>query len=343
MSTDVQMRSAFRSRAPIRIDLAGGWTDVPPYSSEQGGAVVNAAINRFAYCTLRPRPDQAFHIYSADFDATVHVTSFADLVYDGTLDLIKAAIRRLDIRQGLELYVRCDAPPGSGTGSSAAMGVALLGVLNLLQTEKLSAHEMARLAHLLEIEELRNAGGKQDQYAAALGGVNFMEFHDPAVEVSPLHLAPATRYELEKRLVMCYTGRSRVSGNIISTVMGAYRAGVPRTVQALHALKRIAVDMKSALLRGDLASFGELLQENWENQKQLDPSVTNSTIDELFELARRSGAQGGKALGAGGGGCVLFYAVADQEHRLRLTLAERGLQLIEFTLDFEGVRCWQGP
>ncbi len=340
---DVPMRGALRSRAPIRIDLAGGWTDVPPYSTEQGGVVVNAAINRYSYCTLRLRPDPAIHIYSADFDATVQVAGFAELVYDGTLDLIKAAIRRLGIRQGLELYVRCDAPPGSGTGSSASMGVALVAALNLLQTEKLSAHEMARLAHLLEIEELQNAGGKQDQYAAALGGMSFMEFHDPAVEVSPLHLAPATRYELEKRLVMCYTGRSRVSGNIISTVMGAYRAGVPRTVQALHTLKRIAVDMKSALLRGDLLAFGELLQENWENQKRLDPSVTNSTIDELFELARQSGAQGGKALGAGGGGCVLFYAAADQEHRLRRTLAERGLQLIDFTFDFEGVRCWQEP
>ena len=138
-----------RSRAPVRLDLAGGWTDVPPFSAEVGGAVVNAAINRYAYTTLLPRPDEHIQIVSADFDQFLEVRSFRDLEYDGNLDLIKAAVRRLGLQQGMDIYVRCDAPPGSGTGSSASIGVALLGLLNLRQGDRLSPHEIAELAHLL--------------------------------------------------------------------------------------------------------------------------------------------------------------------------------------------------
>jgi D-glycero-alpha-D-manno-heptose-7-phosphate kinase len=324
----------------VRIDLAGGWTDVPPFSAEVGGAVVNAAINRYAYATLVPRPDEHIQIVSADFDQFLEVRSFRDLEYDGNLDLIKAAVRRLGIQRGMDIFVRCDAPPGSGTGSSASIGVALLGLLNLLQGDRLSPHEIAELAHLLETEELHVAGGKQDQYAAAVGGVNFLEFQDPAVAVSPLRLAAGVVSELEKHLVLCYTGKSRISGNIISTVMNAYQQGVPATTRALHRLKEIAREMESALLRGDLAAFGRLLSENWACQKALDPSVTNPQIDALFELALASGAIGGKALGAGGGGCLLFFCQGDREHLVRRKLAEAGTQIIDFNLDFHGLETW---
>jgi D-glycero-alpha-D-manno-heptose-7-phosphate kinase len=324
----------------VRIDLAGGWTDVPPFSAEVGGAVVNAAINRYAYATLVPRPDEHIQIVSADFDQFLEVRSFRELEYDGNLDLIKAAVRRLGIQQGSDIFVRCDAPPGSGTGSSASIGVALLGLLNLLQGDRLSPHEIAELAHLLEVEELHVAGGKQDQYAAAVGGVNFLEFKDPAVAVSPLRLAAGVVSELEKHLVLCYTGKSRVSGNIISTVMNAYQQGVPATTRALHRLKDIAREMKSALLRGDLADFGRLLSENWACQKALDPSVTNPQIDALFDVALASGAIGGKALGAGGGGCLLFFCQGDKEHLVRRKLAEAGTQIIDCNLDFHGLETW---
>jgi len=330
----------WRARAPVRIDLAGGWTDVPPFSAEVGGAVVNAAINRYAYATLLPRPDERIQIVSADFDQFLEVRSFRDLEYDGKLDLIKAAVRRLGIQRGMDIFVRCDAPPGSGTGSSASIGVALLGLLNLLQGDRLSPRKIAELAHLLETEELHVAGGKQDQYAAAVGGVNFLEFNDPAVAVSPLRLAQGVVNELEKHLVLCYTGKSRVSGNIISAVMNAYQQGVPSTTRALHRLKEIAREMKSALLRGDLAAFGRLLSENWACQKALHPSVTNPQIDVLFELALANGAIGGKALGAGGGGCLLFFCQGDREHLVRRKLAEAGTQIIDFNLDFHGLETW---
>jgi D-glycero-alpha-D-manno-heptose-7-phosphate kinase len=314
---------------------------VPPFSEREGGAVVNAGITRYTYGTLIPRLDESIRIVSADFDRFLEVRSFRELEYDGNLDLIKAAIQRLDIRQGMDLFVRCDAPPGSGTGSSASISVALIGLLNRLQQEKLSTHEVARLAYQLEQEELRIAGGKQDQYAAALGGFNFLEFNDPVVSVSQLRLSDSTVDELEKRLVLCYTGQSRLSGNLITAVMTAYTEGRPRTVAALRNLRRLARELKTILLTGDLGAFGEVLQENWTNQRELHPTITTETIEGLFELALASGAIGGKALGAGGGGCLLFYSEPDREHLLRKALEGRGVQVIDFNFDSRGLQTWE--
>jgi len=331
----------WHSRAPVRIDLAGGWTDVPPFSAQVGGAVVNAAINRYAYATLRPRNDKRIRIHSADYNIILDLPSFDHLAYDGQLDLIKAAIRCFNTRQGLDISVRCDVPPGSGTGSSAAVGVALLGLLNRFQDAGLSVYEIADKAHQLETEDLGNAGGKQDQYAAALGGICFMQFADPRVTVNQLDLTPGVIAELEKRLVLCYTGKPHISGDIINKVMGAYKQGSPATVHALQQLKSIAYKMKAALLSGDTDTFSALLQENWENQKHLDPTVTNPELDTLYDLALAHGAAAGKAMGAGGGGCMLFCAKPGQEHLLRSTLSARGARLLDFSFDFHGLQTWQ--
>jgi len=329
-----------KSRAPIRIDFAGGWTDVPPFSEKEGGAVINATINRYTYATCVPRKGNEIKIISADFDIFLEVKSFKKLEYDGNLDMIKAAIKKLNIKRGLDLYVRCDAPPGSGTGSSASIGVCLIGLLNHLQKTKLSNHEIANLARELEIRELKIAGGKQDQFAAAFGGINFLEFYDPAVSLSRLRLPDNVINELEKHLVICYTGKSRLSGDIIQTVMGSYSKGIKKTVKALRNIKRITYEMKNALLSGDLKAFAELMTENWENQKQLDKSTTSPQIDSLFEIAFRNGAIGGKALGAGGGGCILFYCGINKEHVVRKALISAGVQIIDFNLEEKGLQTW---
>ncbi|MFH0794452.1 MAG: GHMP kinase [bacterium] len=330
-----------KSRAPIRLDFAGGWTDVPPFSEREGGAVVNVTINRYTYTTLMPTKEEAIKIYSADFERYVEVKNFRDFEYDGNLDIVKAAIRILDIRQGMDIYVRCDAPPGSGTGSSASICVALLGLLNMIQKKKLSPHEIAQLARQLELRELKIAGGKQDQFAAAFGGLNYFEFQDPAVSHSRLSVPAFVRLELEKRLLLCYTGQSRLSGNIIQTVMGAYERKEAQTTQALRRIKAIAQEIKSALLDGDLGSFGGLLREHWECQKALDKSVTNLQIDQLFQTAYASGALGGKALGAGGGGCLLFFCENNREHEVRKALLAAGVQMIEFNFEDEGLQTWR--
>ena len=334
------MGRIIRSRAPIRIDFAGGWTDVPPFSEREGGAVVNASINRYTYCSLVPRPDDRIRIISADFEQFVEVANFRALEYDGNLDLIKAAVKVLDVESGMDIHVRCDAPPGSGTGSSSSISVALIGLLNCLQRTKLSPHEVAKLARRLEVQELNIAGGKQDYYASALGGVNFLEFEDPAVSNSALHLAPGTLRDMEKHMLLVYTGQSRLSGDIIRTVMGAYERNERRTVEALRNLKRIAYETKNALLAGDLHAFAALLDENWRNQKALDASVTNERMERLFEVAYRNGAIGGKASGAGGGGCVVFYADDDKEHLVRKAVLAEGAQIIDFNFEDSGLQTW---
>jgi D-glycero-alpha-D-manno-heptose-7-phosphate kinase len=339
---------AIRARAPIRLDLVGGWTDVPPFSAREGGAVVNLAINRYCYVTVRPREGGIF-FYSADYDRRAEAERVADLPTGGGLELLRAsaivafqeAVQAEDRPgEGLDLFVRCEIPPGSGTGSSASVGVAVAGALATFFGRPLSAHEAALQAIRAEREVLRIAGGTQDQYAAAYGGANYMTFLDPAASISPLRLTPAIVAELEKRLVLAYTGVSRVSGDIVSKVMGAYESGTPRTVDALRTMRRLADDVKVALLGGDMDRLGEALVENWRCQKDLHPSVTSAAIDDLYQRAVEAGAMGGKALGAGGGGCLLFLAQPDREHQVRRVLAEAGAQVLEFGLEWNGLQVW---
>lgn len=329
-----------RSRAPVRIDLAGGWTDVPPFADREGGAVVNMTLNRYTYATLRTRPDGGIRIQSADYHSYVEAETVRRLEYDGTLDLVKAALKRLAIDQGLELTTRADAPPGSGLGTSAALGVALVGVLNVLQSERLSAHEVAELATSLEIEELGIAGGKQDQLAAALGGINFLEFGAHRPISSPLPVSAGVINELEKRLVLCYSGLSRLSGDIIQRVQQAYINGEPATCTALRTMRDLARRLKSALLSGDLEQLGPILRENWACQRALHPSVTNAEVDHLFAVAERYGAWG-KACGAGGGGCLVFFCPNDSERSVREALSAAGGQIIDFNIDRYGLQTWR--
>lgn len=323
-----------RTRAPMRLDLGGGWTDVPPFSTEVGGAVLNTAIARYARVTLSPREDGHIRLASDDYHAIVAGSLTHALTYNGELDLLKAAVTAAGA-PAVDLASSSDAPPGAGLGASASVGVALLGALNVLRPQWPCA-ALADRAHHLEID-IGVAGGRQDQYAALNGGFQFLEFHDPAATATRVDVPPAVLDALRRDFVLVYTGRSRVSGNIIATVMGAYRRGEPRTTQALHRLKAIAVEMRDALLAGDLPGFGALLSENWACQKALDPSTTTPQIDALFDLTRRHGATGGKALGAGGGGCVLFYA-PNSSGELHARLVAEDLTVFDFDFDFEGLQ-----
>ncbi len=322
------------ARAPMRLDLGGGWTDVPPFSTEVGGAVLNTAIARYAHVSLSPREDGHIRLASGDYHAIVAGHPTHALTYNGELDLLKAAVKAAGA-PAVDLASSSDAPPGAGLGASASVGVALLGALNRLRAPW-PRETLADRAHHLEID-IGVAGGRQDQYAALNGGFQFLEFRDPAATATRVAMPSAALDALRRDLVLVYTGRSRVSGNIIATVMGAYRRGEPRTTQALHRLKAIAAEMRDALLAGDLSAFGALLSENWACQTALDPSTTTPQIGALFDLARRHGATGGKALGAGGGGCVLFYA-PNSSDALRAILAGEGLAVFEFDFDFEGLR-----
>lgn len=335
------MPEMWRSRAPVRIDFAGGWTDVPPFSAEEGGDVVNAAITRYAYAALTPSASGDYHLRSGDYDAHVVSRDIRQMEYDGNLDLLKAAIRRMNLQFGAHLQTRCDAPPGSGTGSSASMGVALVGVLDATMGASNSRHAIAALANKLEIEELQIQGGKQDQYAAACGGVSFMQFRDPEVTVEPLALSRDFLYELEKHLLLVYTGKSRLSGDIINRVMGAYRRQDPQVRSALLNIREAALQMKAAFQAEDLLEVGRVLDFNWENQKLLYPEMTTAKIEALFTVARPAGVLGGKACGAGGGGCILLLCEPDREHEVRRAVEDLGGQPIDFNFDHEGLQTWR--
>ena len=332
-----------RSRAPVRIDFAGGWTDVARFARESAGAVINAAISIYSYATTRRHEtkderERGIQIYSADFNTYIEAADVRRLEYDGNADLVKAAIRHLGVHDSFQITTRSDAPPGSGLGTSAAMGVALIGSLSSLAGRAFLPSEVAELASEIEREELHILGGKQDQYASAIGGFQFMEFHGEMVRTAPLRLSPRTAFELQKHLVLCYTGQPRLSGDIHGHVSEAFRNGDPATTGAIEDLKRIARAMKERLLLDDLDGFARLLSENWENQKRLHPSVTNERIEELFAVAAEAGAAGGKACGAGGGGCLVFLAEPDREHVLRQALQDAGTRVLDFVFDFQGLQ-----
>jgi len=348
-----QPAGIIRSRAPVRIDFGGGWTDVALFAEHTPGFVLNAAINIYSYVTIRrqARPVQATRratlkkpnmtIYSADFDMFVEAESVKQLEYDGNIDLVKGALKRMDIEAGFDIITRSNAPAGSGLGTSSAMGVALLGGLARLKGDVMLRHEIAELASVIEREELHIRGGKQDYYGSVLGGFHFMEFRGEEVKFASLDLPDDVVFELQKDLVLCYTGRSRLSGDIHEHVTNAFLSGEPETVDAIESLKQVTMEMKSVLMKGDLGGFARLMSENWTQQKRLHPSVTNEQIDRLFETANQNGAVGGKACGAGGGGCVVFQAAPDSEHLVRSALQKTGATIVDFDFDFSGLRVWE--
>jgi D-glycero-alpha-D-manno-heptose-7-phosphate kinase len=331
-----------RARAPLRVSFAGGGTDVPPYPEENGGLVLSATINRYAYGTLRPRQDRQIGIQSLDLDAVVSI-ALEEARPDGDrLDLIKAAIQKLasDSPLGFDLFLHSAAPPGSGLGSSSAVVVALVGLLSDHMRLPLTDYEKARLAYTVERVDLGLKGGTQDQYAAVFGGFNFMEFRGEDVIVNPLRIPTESIQELEYNLLLCFTGGTRVSDHIIDDQTDRYRSKASSTVDGLQMQKELAVEMKDALLRGNLTEFGKLLGRAWEYKKQMSPKITNPHIDELYEEALKHGAIGGKVTGAGGGGYMLLYCRYDAKHEVRAALAALGAEAVDFEFDHVGLTTW---
>lgn len=337
--------TVIRARTPVRLDLAGGWTDVAEFAQETPGAVVNFTIGLWTYASIKPRLQSAeIEIFSADFEEYVSAQDVGELEYNGRVDLVKAAVRELNSGRGLSIQTRSDAPPGSGLGTSAALGVALLGALAHHAGKPLLDFEVAELASRLERDELGIRGGKQDHYASALGGLNFMEFYGEKVRTARVPISPATHLYLEKHLILVYTGRSRLSGDIHSHVWGNYASKEPTVVGAIERMKALARNAKDALIGGDVRALAEVINENWRCQKQLHPSVTTPELDHLLDTAARNGAAAAKASGAGGGGCVILLAEPDQEHRLRRAVEQLdGITVLPVSVQPGGLTVTQWP
>ncbi len=298
------MSQVFRAAAPVRLDFAGGWTDVPPFSEREGGIVVSAAIGLHARAEVR-LGGEGLRLVAEDLSATLEVPDQAALTRRGPLALLQAALRLLPVGP-CTLTTRSDAPPGSGLGSSGALDVALVGALSAARGEAREAAEVASLACRLERVEAGIAGGRQDQYIAAHGGVLRMDFRDPDVVVTPLAVAPEVMAELERRMLLIYTGASRFSGATIGRVMTAYERGNRDVTVALHGLREVAERMVEALAAGDLAGIGALLERNWHHQQTLDPGMCTPFMGRLGRALKDAGALGGKAAGSGAGGAMFF-------------------------------------
>jgi D-glycero-alpha-D-manno-heptose-7-phosphate kinase len=334
-----------RAKAPLRISFAGGGTDVPPYPQIHGGCVLNATIDSFAWGSLRPRQDRRIGIESADLNLHVEFSVNDELQMDGTLDLAKAAIKRLGALKslGFDIFLRSDAPPGSGLGSSSALVVALVGLVREFRNLPLGSYEVADEAFLIERKDLQITGGLQDQYAASFGGFNFMEFQKECVIVNPLRVHRSTINELEHNLLLCYTGKTRRSDQIIDDQTSRLVASQPDTVQALSSQKDLAVAMKNALLTNRLNDFGDLLDSAWRAKKNMSDRISNAQIDEMYEEARKYGALGGKITGAGGGGYMMFYCEFEKKHRVADRLRSLGAVPTEFAFENEGLQTWRTP
>lgn len=304
--------STVRARAPLRLGLAGGGTDVSPYADDFGGLVLNATIDKFAYATLTPRNDGMVALDAAD-TATQWV---------GTAESVIPLTRGLQLHAGvynrfvrefngnepipITITTHCEAPPGSGLGSSSTIVVSLVAAFAEFLQIPLNEYDIAQLAYEIERIDLALSGGKQDQYAAAFGGFNFMEFYGDRVIVNPLRIKSSIRAELESSLVLFFTGVSRDSARIIDEQTRSVKTGDQVSLAALHRVKQEAVRMKEAVLKGDADRFAESMRLSWASKKQTAASITNASIDAIYDAAISAGARAGKVSGAGGGGFMLF-------------------------------------
>lgn len=331
-----------RSRAPLRISFAGGGTDIEPYLSEKGGVVLSTTINRYSYGTLIPRTDQEIQIESLDVEMFAKFLASQKLDFNGQLDLVKAVLRKFEgWKQGFSLFLHSDAPPGSGLGSSSTMVVTILGLFRQWLNLPWSNYDIATLAYEIERVDLGIRGGKQDQYAAVFGGFNFIEFYHDETIVNPLRINSSIINELEYHLLLCYTGRTRLSANIIATQVESYLKKKESSLHALDELKDITISMKNALLMGKLNQFGELLHEAWMQKKQLAGAISNEKIDTLYHIAINKGALGGKILGAGGGGYLLLYCPYNKKHHVASELERIGAQITPFSFENQGLVTWK--
>jgi D-glycero-alpha-D-manno-heptose-7-phosphate kinase len=331
-----------RSRSPLRISFAGGGTDIEPYLSEKGGVVLSTTINRYSFGTLLPRTDQEIQVESLDVEKFARFMASQKLDFDGQLDLVKAVMRKFEgWKQGFSLFLHSDAPPGSGLGSSSTMVVTILGLFRQWLNLPWSHYDIANLAYEIERVDLEIRGGKQDQYAAVFGGFNFIEFYHDGTIVNPLRIGNSILNELEYHLLLCYTGKTRLSANIIATQVDGYIKKKESSLHALDELKAITITMKNSLLQGKLNLFGELLHEAWIQKKQLAGAITNEKIDTLYHLAISKGALGGKILGAGGGGYLLLYCPYNRKHIVARELEKLGGQITPFSFENQGLATWK--
>lgn len=336
-----------RSKAPLRLGLAGGGTDVSPFSDIYGGCILNATISLYAYCDIVPRQDGKIIFITEDRGERFESVSKRELPMDGNLDLLKAIYNRVikdfDLpAQSFELHTFVDAPAGSGLGTSSTLVVAVLGAFVQWLSLPLAEYDVASLAYSIEREDLCLAGGKQDQYAATFGGFNFMEFYsDNKVIVNPLRIKDKIINELSRNIVLFYTSTSRDSAAIIERQQKNVISNNTKSIDAMQQLKKQAVLMKEALLKNDLDKIGDILNLGWEYKRQMASGISTNLFEDVYRAALEAGARGGKISGAGGGGYIFFYCPDCVRYKVIDVLNNFGGKVRRFEFTKEGLQTWQ--
>lgn len=317
------------TRSPLRISLGGGGTDLPSYYREHGGFLIAGAIDKYVYIALHQTFVEELIIKYSQME-TVH--SVDEIQHP----IIREALRLLELDgRGLEIVSMADLPAGTGLGSSGSFTTALLKSLHTLQRRPITPRQLAEQACHIELERLQEPIGKQDQYIAAFGGVTCFEFRrDGHVEVTPLRLAPETFYNLEDNLLLFFTGYSRSASAILKDQDTRSKQADPKMIDNLHYTKQLGYESREALESGNLHRFAELMHIHWERKRQRSGGMSNPKIDEWYDLARENGAIGGKLIGAGGGGFLMFYT--EEKTRLRRALTAAGLREVRFRFELEG-------
>ncbi len=336
-----------RARAPLRLGLAGGGTDLSPYCDLHGGAVLNATIGRYAYAFIEPSDDGTVQFLARDFGIEEHLPADLGAIAGARLAIPAGVYTRMvrdycgGVPVPLKITTYVDAPAGSGLGSSSALVVALVEAFRTLFELPLGLYDVAHLAFEIERIDLGLAGGKQDQYASAFGGANFIEFlADDRVIVNPLRVARGFANELETSLITCFTGLSRSSGQIIAEQQRRMLAPVGNSMDSLHQLKADAIEMKQALLRGEIRHVAEILNRSWLAKKKTADGISTDAIERLHATAMAHGAWAGKVSGAGGGGFLMF--IGPPQHRVGLIAAlnDAGANASAVHFTAEGAESW---
>lgn len=336
----------YRSKAPLRLGLAGGGTDVSPYSDLYGGAILNVTISLYAYANIQPTQDNKITLQAFDRDEIETYDVANNLPLTGKLDLLKGVYNRIQkdypfATQGLKISTFVDAPAGSGLGTSSTLVVAILGAFVEMCKLPLGDYDIAQYAYEIERVDLQLAGGKQDQYAATFGGVNFMEFFaDDKVIVNPLRIRSQYMHELENNLLLFYTSTSRESATIIKEQQKNVNQNNEKSLEAMHKLKEQAHQMKEALLKGRLHEIGQILDYGFQQKRLMASNISNSDIELFYETATQAGATGGKISGAGGGGFMIFYCPGNTRYNVIQALKKFDGKIKAYSFTKHGLQTW---
>lgn len=325
-------------RSPVRISFGGGGTDLPAYYEQFGGAVLSVAINKYFYTILGKRIDGRMQIISSDLRVFESLHDLSEMqVQKSPLEIPIAVLKHLDFSLPIDLFLASEIPPGTGLGSSASVCVNLLKTLSTYLHRPISKHDLAEESFHIARNVLGRNIGKQDEYASAFGGLNYICFEpDGRVSVDPVKLSPELAQELQAHLMLFFTGAAHHSWSILKEQEAATREHSGPAVDALHEGKILGAKMRDALLREDLDHLGDLLHLAWMAKRRVSTRISDARIDSLYDLARQHGAAGGKITGAGGGGFLLLFCRPDAQLSVRDALREQGLQEMKFAFDMQG-------